>query len=135
LKVLARTLGASFQIKAVDALGYAPSFLNLIGNSCSLWAFVNNWNNPEQAVMDAVALGGDTDTLAAITGALCGALHGTHWIPKRWYNNIENGDRGRDYAVGIAKQLAKLDLHGILVPTPEEEAQIKEESAAVPIIH
>lgn len=28
--------------------------------------------------------GGDADTTAAMTGALCGALHGCHWIPEQW---------------------------------------------------
>ena len=28
--------------------------------------------------------GGDSDTIAAMAGALAGALHGTHWMPKQW---------------------------------------------------
>lgn len=92
---------------------------------------MSHWNNPEQSVMEAVSFGGDTDTLAAITGALCGALHGCSWIPKRWYDNIENGERGRDYAVKLARNLAKLDLSEVLTPTDQEEAVIKTESAAI----
>ena len=34
--------------------------------------------------MRQCAGGGDTDTVAAMTGALCGALRGTHWIPQQW---------------------------------------------------
>ena len=38
----------------------------------------------EQALIETVARGGDTDTNAAITGALLGACHGREAIPPRW---------------------------------------------------
>jgi ADP-ribosyl-[dinitrogen reductase] hydrolase len=38
----------------------------------------------EEALVQAVGLGGDTDTNAAITGALLGALHGSAAVPLRW---------------------------------------------------
>ncbi|MBT2491005.1 ADP-ribosylglycohydrolase family protein [Streptomyces sp. ISL-96] len=38
----------------------------------------------EQAVRAAIDLGGDTDTVAAVTGALAGAYHGLDSIPTRW---------------------------------------------------
>ncbi|HEY9366868.1 ADP-ribosylglycohydrolase family protein [Streptomyces sp.] len=38
----------------------------------------------EAALAAAVDLGGDTDTVAAVTGALAGAVHGPASIPGRW---------------------------------------------------
>ncbi|BFO22054.1 hypothetical protein SHKM778_84420 [Streptomyces sp. KM77-8] len=38
----------------------------------------------EEAVRAAVDLGGDTDTVAAVTGALAGAVYGVDGIPTRW---------------------------------------------------
>lgn len=38
----------------------------------------------EEAVVKAVNLGGDADTIGAITGGLAGALYGYEAIPKRW---------------------------------------------------
>lgn len=38
----------------------------------------------EQGVVETVACGGDTDTNAAIAGALLGAVHGRQAIPKGW---------------------------------------------------
>jgi ADP-ribosylglycohydrolase/fructose-1,6-bisphosphatase/inositol monophosphatase family enzyme len=38
----------------------------------------------EEALVQTVARGGDTDTNAAITGALLGALHGRSALPERW---------------------------------------------------
>ena len=40
----------------------------------------------EQGIVDTVASGGDTDTNAAIAGALLGAVHGRDAIPLRWRN-------------------------------------------------
>ena len=37
-----------------------------------------------EAVRRAIDLGGDTDTVAAVTGGLAGAVHGVHDIPERW---------------------------------------------------
>jgi len=61
-------------------------------------------------------MGGDTDTVGSIAAAMIGALHGTLWIPKRWYNNCENEERGRDYAINLAKQLYHLDCKEIKNP-------------------
>ncbi|GAA3827342.1 ADP-ribosylglycohydrolase family protein [Streptomyces coacervatus] len=38
----------------------------------------------ESAVRAAIDLGGDTDTVAAVTGGLAGAVHGIDAIPERW---------------------------------------------------
>ena len=39
----------------------------------------------EEAVRQAILLGGDTDTTACVTGGLAGILYGFDAIPKRWY--------------------------------------------------
>jgi poly(ADP-ribose) glycohydrolase ARH3 len=57
------------------------------------------------AVGRAVGLGGDTDTLAAMTGALCGAFGGTGVIPATLLDRLEDGPKGREYIVGMADKL------------------------------
>jgi ADP-ribosylglycohydrolase len=42
----------------------------------------------EDAVLGAVNIGRDTDTIAAVAGAICGALFGIQAIPERWINRI-----------------------------------------------
>lgn len=42
----------------------------------------------EEAVAAAASCGGDTDTVAAIVGALAGAYHGASAIPERWLKRI-----------------------------------------------
>ena len=44
----------------------------------------------EEGVVDTVSRGGDTDTNAAICGALLGAAHGIEGIPKNWTETVLN---------------------------------------------
>jgi len=46
--------------------------------------------NLEQGVVDTVMRGGDTDTNAAICGALLGAVHGVEAIPSQWMEKVLN---------------------------------------------
>ncbi|MGW2562226.1 ADP-ribosylglycohydrolase family protein [Streptomyces sp. NPDC001514] len=49
----------------------------------ALWA-VRTTTSFEDALGAAIDLGGDTDTVAAVTGALAGAVYGASAIPLRW---------------------------------------------------
>ncbi|PJF01614.1 ribosylglycohydrolase [Streptomyces carminius] len=49
----------------------------------AVWA-LRTTSSYEDAVRAAVDLGGDTDTVAAVTGTLAGAVHGLSAIPARW---------------------------------------------------
>jgi ADP-ribosyl-[dinitrogen reductase] hydrolase len=42
----------------------------------------------EEAIIDAVMMGGDTDTIAAVAGAVAGARFGREALPDRWLNEI-----------------------------------------------
>jgi ADP-ribosyl-[dinitrogen reductase] hydrolase len=42
----------------------------------------------EEALVELVGLGGDTDTNAAIAGALLGAVHGVGAVPRRWRSAV-----------------------------------------------
>lgn len=42
----------------------------------------------EEGVVDTVMRGGDTDTNAAICGALLGAVHGRGAVPAQWVNAL-----------------------------------------------
>lgn len=58
------------------------------------------------AVTAAINCGGDTDTVAAITGALCGAEQGMSNIPADWLQRLQEWPRSRDWMVKLADQLA-----------------------------
>lgn len=74
----------------------------------AIFAFLTFWHSFEAAVVYAVSLGGDTDTLGAMTGAIAGAYHGVEAIPRRWWEALENEGKGRDYVVGLGESLYEL---------------------------
>lgn len=55
------------------------------------WCFVNT-NSYEECVLAAVNLGDDTDTTAAVAGALAGTAYGMDAIPQEWIDTL----RGKD---------------------------------------
>ncbi len=58
----------------------------------------------ETAVVEVVDLGGDADTVACVTGALAGAVHGYAEVPERWRAHLNGrvatpgGERTYDLA-------------------------------------
>jgi ADP-ribosylglycohydrolase len=59
------------------------------------------------AVVLAVNLGGDTDTIGAMAGAIAGAYYGYGQIPEAWLSSLENRDKGRDYVVNCVRQILR----------------------------
>ena len=57
----------------------------------ALWAVVTT-DNYKDAVLKAVNLGGDTDTIAAVAGGLAGIIYGIEGIPEEWVADL----RGKD---------------------------------------
>ncbi len=53
----------------------------------SLWCLLNS-SSYSEAVLKAVNLGGDTDTIAAVTGGLAGIYYGIENIPREWIEQI-----------------------------------------------
>ncbi|NDJ78842.1 MAG: hypothetical protein GYB65_21535, partial [Chloroflexi bacterium] len=90
-----------------------PDVVQVLGNRltvqecvpAAVYCVLRYPNNFEKAVGFAARLGGDADTIAAITGAIAGALHGVSAIPARWLDTLENGERGRDAAQDLAGRL------------------------------
>jgi ADP-ribosylglycohydrolase len=54
----------------------------------ALWAFWSDKDSFEKGALDAVNLGDDTDTTAAIYGQLAGAYYGIQKIPEKWLNKL-----------------------------------------------
>ncbi|MBU1023172.1 ADP-ribosylglycohydrolase family protein, partial [bacterium] len=66
----------------------------------ALWAH-SKFDNFEDALISVVNLGGDTDTNAAVTGALFGARFGKSGIPDRWLENLDQRERVENAAVNL----------------------------------
>jgi poly(ADP-ribose) glycohydrolase ARH3 len=96
--VLVRQRAAPEEVAAtvgndVTALGSVPA---------ALTAFLRCPDDPREAVRFAICVGGDTDTIAAMTGALSGARCGEAELPALWTDRLEEGQRLRAVATALA---------------------------------
>ncbi|AKJ12794.1 ribosylglycohydrolase [Streptomyces incarnatus] len=73
----------------------------------AVWA-LRTTTSYEEAVRAAIDLGGDTDTVAAVTGALAGAVYGVGSIPARWTGPLHVPLPGFGSRVLRATDLAEL---------------------------
>lgn len=73
----------------------------------ALYAWLRYRGDFEEAITRVVTLGGDTDTVAAITGALCGATHGVESIPESWLGRFVDWPRSKPYIRRLASALAE----------------------------
>ena len=71
----------------------------LIAFGNALWQLLHA-ENVEEGIVDTIMRGGDTDTNAAICGALLGAVYGREAFPVRWIETIRNC-RPRAGAAGV----------------------------------
>ncbi len=67
-------------------------------------------NDFRGALILAVNLGGDADTIGAMTGAIAGGYYGMIQFPEEWINDLENDEKGRDYVITLARNAADLFL-------------------------
>jgi len=92
-------LGKLSQLKKT---GLNPSIDALDATHCALSFFMQS-SSFEEAVSDAASVGGDTDTIAAVTGALCGAEYGYDSIPEKWLSRLIIRDEIDKTAFELAK--------------------------------
>ena len=67
----------------IKSTGYVVDSLE-----ASIWCILTT-SNYQDAVLKAVNLGGDTDTIGAITGGLAGLIYGYNAIPTDWINVLK----------------------------------------------
>jgi ADP-ribosyl-[dinitrogen reductase] hydrolase len=80
--------------------GFAPNTV-----AVALYAWLRHRGDFPTAVAAVIRCGGDTDTGAAITGAICGAESGEFGIPAEWIANIADWPRSINYLRGLADSL------------------------------
>ena len=73
----------------------------------SLFAWYYHFGNFENAITSVIMCGGDTDTLAAITGGMMGAVTGVGGIPKKWLEGIKDYPHGIAFITELGNDLAK----------------------------
>ncbi|KAL5471447.1 hypothetical protein EMCRGX_G029566 [Ephydatia muelleri] len=94
---------------------------------CAVYAFLHCCDKSfEELIPYAISLGGDTDTIASMAGAIGGAFWGEEGIPKDWIKSCESFEK----AQGLADQ-----LFDIVEPSsvPVESSSVPVESSSVPV--
>ena len=85
-------------VKELAAAPVRPSGYCVESLKCALHA-LESTESFEQALVLAVNLGGDADTVGAITGGLAGAVYGKSAIPERWLARLGNRPNDRTAAI------------------------------------
>jgi poly(ADP-ribose) glycohydrolase ARH3 len=103
------------RISAGSSKRVPPSkMVQLLGNGIkaqeavpmAIYCFLAAPSSFEKALGSAIFLGGDTDTIGSMTGAIAGAAVGENEIPKRWLQRVTEAE----YTPARVRQLA-LDLY------------------------
>jgi ADP-ribosyl-[dinitrogen reductase] hydrolase len=84
-KTLEPIVNGEFMTKSEDEIystGYSIDSLE-----ASMWSFYHT-NSFEEAILKAVNLGDDTDTVGAITGQISGAYYSYDSIPEKWVKGL-----------------------------------------------
>jgi len=82
--------GESTAAFATHSLGFKKGVSGYIYHTVPvvIHTWLRNQENYQQAILDIIGCGGDTDTTAAIVGGIIGANVGKKGIPESWLNNL-----------------------------------------------
>ena len=112
------------RLEAIDVMlsdsGDPPGVARALGTSATcprsvpaaIYSALVRRDSPGDAIVYAVSLGGDADTIGAMAGAIAGALHGASALPADWLALLEDGPRGRSHVTALADRLHELWARG-----------------------
>lgn len=69
----------------------------------AIYSFLSNSDSFTESLGYSISLGGDADTIGAMTGAISGAYHGINKIPEEWTNKLENNQKITKLAQNLLK--------------------------------
>ena len=90
---------ADFSVDDISSSGYVVSTLEAV-----MWLFLNS-EDYNTAILKAVNLGDDTDTVGAITGGLLGIYYGVDCIKDSWKQTLKK----YDYIVDLCNKFDELN--------------------------
>ena len=94
--------GEKDKSKIVAELGHGIEAFNSV--PAAIYSFLRHPDSFEKTVIYAISLGGDTDTIGAMAGAISGAYLGIEAIPTKWQIKLEN----QEYITELAERLWRL---------------------------
>jgi poly(ADP-ribose) glycohydrolase ARH3 len=106
LSSMERLIGEQDRAKVASELGHGIEAFDSVPTA--IYSFLTHAQSFAEAVVYAISLGGDTDTIGAMTGAISGAYLGVGAIPQLWKEQLEN----RAYIEELAEKLWRLKGQG-----------------------
>ena len=106
-------------VDAISAQASVPGFAKLMGLDrgvtgyayhsvpVALYAWLRHPHDYRAALESALNCGGDTDTVAAMVGAICGAARGPGSIPSEWTAHLREWPRSPAVLTRVASRLAE----------------------------
>lgn len=94
-----KLLDETDRLHVVKELGNNVEAYNSVPTA--IYSFLRNPCSFEESILYAISLGGDTDTIGAMAGAINGAYLGIGAIPEEWRKKLER----RDYIEKLGEQL------------------------------
>lgn len=93
--------------EVADAMGWSNGVSGYINQSvpAALFCWASSPDDFRQCVESAALLGGDSDSVAAITGAICGANLGNNKMPADWLDQMAEWPRTVEWMKQLAKSL------------------------------
>lgn len=91
-------------LEQVAALGNGIAAVDSVVTALALFALTPD--DFVATVGEAVLLGGDCDTIAAMAGALSGARLSVNALPSAWLDRLEDGKKGASYIDKLATSLS-----------------------------
>lgn len=68
------------------------------------WVILNT-NNYQQAIVGAINLGGDSNTIGGLVGSIAGILYGVDSIPNKWIDSLKKKDLINNIVLNLVMQL------------------------------
>lgn len=88
--------------EAAREIGNGPDALDAV--PAALFSVMRKPDSFTDAVLGGVSMGGDTDTIGAMAGAVAGARFGLKAIPPEWLEKLENEVEGKDFIFTLARK-------------------------------
>jgi ADP-ribosylglycohydrolase len=94
--------------------GWAHGITGYVNHTvpAALYCWAYSPGDFRKCVENAVLLGGDSDSVAAIAGAICGANLGSDNLPQDWLDCLAEWPRTANWMKRLASSLAQVSLNG-----------------------
>lgn len=107
--------------KVREFLGNPPSNITIIKDlgvnitapesvPCAIRNFLDSPYDFQKVLFTSISLGGDTDTIACMAGAISGALLGVEVISRSWVDRLEGGDYFKEKSEELYDLFVKINL-------------------------